>query len=190
MGRRKLEIKKIEDKSSRQVAFSKRRNGLIKKARELSILCDAHVSLLVFSSSGKLYQFFSSDKILERYESRCKADGISPAGTSEQVNRFGNFETSSELLQVIERELKETHLDQLSVMDLVQLENELDAARDQIKSRKTQLVLQPITTLTEEEIKLSEENRLLAAEVAALKKQREGNEATKPNGKRPLLLLI
>ncbi|GFY99951.1 AGAMOUS-like 13 [Actinidia rufa] len=62
MGRRKVEIKRIEDKSSRQVTFSKRRGGLIKKARDLSILCDVEVGLVLFSSGGKLYEFCSGNR--------------------------------------------------------------------------------------------------------------------------------
>ncbi|CAH1451163.1 unnamed protein product [Lactuca virosa] len=57
MGRRKLEIKRIEDKSSRLVTFSKRRTGLIEKARQLSGLCDVDVAVIVFSARGKLYEF-------------------------------------------------------------------------------------------------------------------------------------
>ncbi|KAH7515470.1 hypothetical protein FEM48_Zijuj10G0029800 [Ziziphus jujuba var. spinosa] len=61
MGRKKVEMKRIEDKSSRYATFSKRRSGLMKKARELSILCDVEVSLVIFSSRGKLYEFSSTD---------------------------------------------------------------------------------------------------------------------------------
>lgn len=57
MGRGKIEIKKIENLNNRQVTFSKRRNGLLKKAKELSVLCDAEVAVIVFSSTGKLYEF-------------------------------------------------------------------------------------------------------------------------------------
>lgn len=60
MGRGRIEIKKIENVNSRQVTFSKRRNGLFKKASELSILCDAEVAVIVFSNTGKLYQFSSA----------------------------------------------------------------------------------------------------------------------------------
>lgn len=60
MGRGKIEIKKIENINSRQVTFSKRRAGLLKKAKELSILCDAEVAVIVFSSTGRLYEFASS----------------------------------------------------------------------------------------------------------------------------------
>ena len=64
MGRGKVELKRIENPTSRQVTFSKRRNGLLKKALELSILCDAEVALLIFSPSGKAYQFASHELLL------------------------------------------------------------------------------------------------------------------------------
>ncbi|XWS60250.1 hypothetical protein CRYUN_Cryun07bG0020200 [Craigia yunnanensis] len=63
MVRGKVELKRIENPTSRQVTFSKRRNGILKKAFELSILCDAEVSLLIFSSSGKVYQFASHEHL-------------------------------------------------------------------------------------------------------------------------------
>jgi hypothetical protein len=57
-GRR--EMKRIEDTTSRQVTLSKRRSGLLKKAFELSVLCDAEVGLIVFSPRSRLYQFASA----------------------------------------------------------------------------------------------------------------------------------
>ncbi|KAA3457532.1 floral homeotic protein PMADS 1-like isoform X3 [Gossypium australe] len=59
MGRGKIEIKKIENATNRQVTYSKRRNGLFKKAQELTVLCDAKVSLIMFSSTGKFHEFLS-----------------------------------------------------------------------------------------------------------------------------------
>jgi len=56
-GRGKIEIKRIENTTNRQVTFCKRRNGLLKKAYELSVLCDAEVALVVFSSRGRLYEY-------------------------------------------------------------------------------------------------------------------------------------
>ncbi|KAA8540976.1 hypothetical protein F0562_024886 [Nyssa sinensis] len=53
MGRVKLKIKRLESSSNRQVTYSKRRNGILKKARELSILCDIDIILLMFSPTGK-----------------------------------------------------------------------------------------------------------------------------------------
>lgn len=57
LGRGKIEIKRIENTTNRQVTFCKRRNGLLKKAYELSVLCDAEVALIVFSSRGRLYEY-------------------------------------------------------------------------------------------------------------------------------------
>ncbi|XP_028056208.1 agamous-like MADS-box protein AGL104 isoform X3 [Camellia sinensis] len=69
MGRVKLQIKKIENTTNRQVTFSKRRNGLIKKAYELSVLCDVDVALIMFSPSGRL-SIFSGNKSMEEIMAR------------------------------------------------------------------------------------------------------------------------
>jgi SRF-type transcription factor (DNA-binding and dimerisation domain) len=58
--RGKVKLERIEDKTSRQVRFSKRKGGLLKKAFELAVLCDAEVALLVFSPAGRLSEFSSS----------------------------------------------------------------------------------------------------------------------------------
>uniref|UniRef100_A0A7N1A293 MADS-box domain-containing protein n=1 Tax=Kalanchoe fedtschenkoi TaxID=63787 RepID=A0A7N1A293_KALFE len=62
MGRGKVELKRIEDKSSRQVTFSKRKSGLMKKANELSVLCDVDVAVFIFSSKGKMYEYSSGSR--------------------------------------------------------------------------------------------------------------------------------
>nr|GEW95172.1 transcription factor, MADS-box [Tanacetum cinerariifolium] len=54
-GRQKIEVKKIEAKSSRQVTFSKRRAGLLKKAVELCVLTGAKVAVLVKSPGSNIY---------------------------------------------------------------------------------------------------------------------------------------
>ena len=60
MTRKKIQIKKIDNTAARQVTFSKRRRGLFKKAYELSTLCDAEIALMVFSATGKLFEYSSS----------------------------------------------------------------------------------------------------------------------------------
>lgn len=64
MGRKKIEVKLIEDRCNRHVTFCKRRSGLIKKARELSVLCDVEVGLVVFTNRGRLYEFCSGNRYL------------------------------------------------------------------------------------------------------------------------------
>ncbi|VVB18077.1 unnamed protein product [Arabis nemorensis] len=64
VGRRKVEIKPIEKKSSRQVTFSKRGNGFIEKKSSTAFgsLCESSLAVLVVSASGKLYDSSSGDK--------------------------------------------------------------------------------------------------------------------------------
>lgn len=65
--RGRVELRRIEDRTSRQVRFSKRRSGLFKKAHELSVLCEAEVALVVFSPAGRLYEFASSSLQVRSY---------------------------------------------------------------------------------------------------------------------------
>lgn len=69
MGRKKIQISRITDERNRQVTFNKRKFGVMKKAYELSILCDCEIALIIFSSSNKLYQYASTDmdKVLLKY---------------------------------------------------------------------------------------------------------------------------
>ncbi|XP_022776840.1 agamous-like MADS-box protein AGL30 isoform X2 [Durio zibethinus] len=53
MGRVKLKIKKLENTNGRQATFAKRKHGIMKKANELSILCDVEIILLMFSPTNK-----------------------------------------------------------------------------------------------------------------------------------------
>lgn len=52
-----------------QVTFNKRKFGVMKKAYELSVLCDCEIALIIFSSTNKLYQYASTDmdKVLLKY---------------------------------------------------------------------------------------------------------------------------
>nr|ACR16045.1 DEFICIENS-like MADS-box transcription factor [Phragmipedium longifolium] len=72
MGRGRIEIKKIENPTNRQVTYSKRRLGIMKKAKELTVLCDAQLSLIMFSNTGKLADYCSPSTdikgIFERYQ--------------------------------------------------------------------------------------------------------------------------
>lgn len=66
-----------------QVTFTKRKFGLMKKAYELSVLCDCEIALIIFNSTNKLFQYASTDmdKVLLKYteynephESRTNSD--------------------------------------------------------------------------------------------------------------------
>eukprot|EP00252_Welwitschia_mirabilis_P001254 TRINITY_DN1114_c0_g1_i1.p1 TRINITY_DN1114_c0_g1~~TRINITY_DN1114_c0_g1_i1.p1 ORF type:complete len:119 (+),score=13.59 TRINITY_DN1114_c0_g1_i1:89-445(+) len=64
-------LKKIPNAGRRHICFARRRNGIFKKAKELSLLCDAEIALFVFSEAGQLFQFASHDmkSTLLRYDS-------------------------------------------------------------------------------------------------------------------------
>merc|ERR1712166_833713 len=69
MGRKKISIQRIDDVRVRKVTFNKRKAGLVKKAMELSLLCDCEVALVVFTSENKLYKYASDD--LEKVVRKC-----------------------------------------------------------------------------------------------------------------------
>ncbi|KAG0612549.1 hypothetical protein M758_6G036500 [Ceratodon purpureus] len=91
MGRVKLEIKKIENPTNRQVTYSKRRNGLIKKAYELSVLCDIDVALIMFSPSGKLTQYSncSIEDVISRFANLPMHERNK--SFEDMLTRFANF---------------------------------------------------------------------------------------------------
>lgn len=176
MGRKKLEIKRIEDKSSRQVTFSKRRAGLFKKAKQLSILCDVQIAALIFSKSGKLYELSNSNSlaaILQQYHDVSDAHQREASGIHEPENsKYAISQAKGDLLQRLERDLAELNPDQLTVANLVQLETELETAlvqtRAAIVSINRQLMMDPITILQEKEKSLREENELLMQQIAEM----------------------
>eukprot|EP00656_Telonema_subtile_P047054 TRINITY_DN5383_c0_g1_i2.p1 TRINITY_DN5383_c0_g1~~TRINITY_DN5383_c0_g1_i2.p1 ORF type:complete len:298 (+),score=62.88 TRINITY_DN5383_c0_g1_i2:195-1088(+) len=69
MGRKKIDIRRIDDVRVRKVTFNKRKAGLVKKAMELSLLCDCEVALVVFTSENKLYKYASDD--LDKVVRKC-----------------------------------------------------------------------------------------------------------------------
>ncbi|KRZ14494.1 Myocyte-specific enhancer factor 2A, partial [Trichinella zimbabwensis] len=98
MGRKKIQISRIQDERNRQVTFTKRKFGLMKKAYELSVLCDCEIALIIFNSSNKLFQYASTDmdKVLLKYteynephESRTNADIVEALHRKEHRNAIG-----------------------------------------------------------------------------------------------------
>ncbi|XP_034672730.1 agamous-like MADS-box protein MADS2 isoform X2 [Vitis riparia] len=143
MGRGRVELKRIENKINRQVTFAKRRNGLLKKAYELSVLCDAEVALIVFSSRGKLYEFCSGPsmaKTLEKYQ-KCSYGALEASQpvyelTQSSYQEYLKLKTRVEVLQRSQRHLLGEDLDPLNTKELEQLEHQLEMSLKQIRSTK------------------------------------------------------
>ncbi|KAL1539237.1 MADS-box protein FLOWERING LOCUS C-like [Salvia divinorum] len=172
MGRRKLKLERIEDKSARQVTFTKRRNGLFKKARELSVLCDVNIALIIFSNPGKLYQYSSTPsmtRILQRYHNHPAAKDASP---STRPDEYSSFLTCEELLQTVDRKLDEPSSNDLTFTDFIHLQKQFETALMQTRETKTGLLLKSISSLKEQEKLLEEEKMVLQEKVNASKRNR------------------
>ncbi|KAJ7951487.1 MADS-box transcription factor [Quillaja saponaria] len=91
MSRVKFQIKKIENTTNRHATFSKRRNGLLKKVYELSVLCDVDVALIMFSPSGKASLFSwnkSIEQILAQYVKLSKHEHESLKNSDSQLEEI------------------------------------------------------------------------------------------------------
>ncbi|KAK8537323.1 hypothetical protein V6N13_042256 [Hibiscus sabdariffa] len=170
MGGGRVELKRIENKINRQVTFAKRRNGLLKKAYELSVLCDAEVALIIFSNRGKLYEFCSSSgtiKTLERYQ-KCNF-GASEKNVSTSVDalelssqqEYLRLKVRCEALQRTQRNLLGEDLGPLSSRELESLEKQLESSLKLVRSLRTQHMVDQLTDLQRKEHMLNEANRTL-----------------------------
>ncbi|XP_059641950.1 agamous-like MADS-box protein MADS2 [Cornus florida] len=167
MGRGRVELKRIENKINRQVTFAKRRNGLLKKAYELSVLCDAEVALIIFSSRDKLYEFCSSSsmlKTLEKYQ-RCSYSALEanqPVNESQNgYHEYLRLKARVEVLQQYQRNLLGEDLGSLNTKELEQLEHQLEMSLKHIRSTKTQFMLDQLADLQRREHMLAESNKVL-----------------------------
>ncbi|KAF8049252.1 hypothetical protein N665_2263s0004 [Sinapis alba] len=189
MGRGRIEIKKIENVNSRQVTFSKRRNGLMKKANELSILCDADVAVIVFSSTGKVYDFSSGsmEHILSRYGYIAATAGhrqrveqqqqlllCSSQDNGDVLRTDEPLRSELERLQLAIERLKGKELEGMSFSDLISLENQLNDSLHSVKDQKTQLLLNQVERSRLQEKRAVEENQLLRKQIAMLARDSSG----------------
>ncbi|XP_073147693.1 agamous-like MADS-box protein AGL19 isoform X3 [Henckelia pumila] len=166
MVRGKTQMKRIENASSRQVTFSKRRSGLLKKAFELSVLCDAEVALIIFSPSGRLYEFSSSSQMnntIERYQKNAKT--LASLRITEEVyvqqklkDEAADSYKKLEILEDAKRKLLGESIDSCSVAELVQIEDQLEKSLSKIRARKNTLFQEQIHQLKQQEVKLMKVN--------------------------------
>ncbi|XP_062170079.1 truncated transcription factor CAULIFLOWER A-like [Alnus glutinosa] len=178
MGRGRVQLKRIENKINRQVTFSKRRSGLLKKAHEISVLCDAEVALIVFSTKGKLFEYSTDscmERILERYERYSYADRQLLGNDLEQNGSWtlehAKLKARVEVLQRNQKHFVGEDLDSLSLKELQNLEQQLDSALKHIRSRKNQLMYESISELQRKDKALQEQNNVLAKKVKEKEKE-------------------
>ncbi|XVE51520.1 hypothetical protein DITRI_Ditri02bG0048700 [Diplodiscus trichospermus] len=172
LGRGKIEIKRIENTTNRQVTFCKRRNGLLKKAYELSVLCDAEIALIVFSSRGRLYEYANNSvkATIERYK-KASSDSINTGSVSEANAQF--YQQEADKLRQNIRSLQKTNrhmlgesLGSLPMKDLKSLETRLEKGISRIRSKKNELLFAEIEYMQKREIDLHNHNQLLRTKIA------------------------
>ncbi|XP_051152107.1 agamous-like MADS-box protein MADS1 [Andrographis paniculata] len=171
-GRGKIEIKRIENTTNRQVTFCKRRNGLLKKAYELSVLCDAEVALIVFSSRGRLYEYANNSvrATIDRYK-KASADSSTSVSTSEANTQFYQQEANKLRRQI--REIQTTNrqilgegVGSMALKDLKSMEGKIEKAISRIRCKKNELLFAEIELMQKREVELHNANMFLRAKIA------------------------
>ncbi|CAM0948190.1 unnamed protein product [Alopecurus aequalis] len=176
-GRRgRLVIRRIENATSRQVTFSKRRSGLLKKASELSVLCDAEVGLIVFSPRGRLYEYASAPDLqttIDHYLNYTKESttanekALEPAGV-QMCGSEAALKQKIDAIQAYQRTLSGEGLGSCSTKELQELELELEKGLRKIRQKKQKKMMDQTLALTGEVEKLLREKSELREEYKAM----------------------
>ncbi|KAL7119311.1 hypothetical protein ACP275_02G055400 [Erythranthe tilingii] len=171
MVRQKIQIKKIDNLTARQVTFSKRRRGLFKKAQELSTLCDADIALIVFSATGKLFDYSSSSmmELIQRHNVQSEKSNkllgtqhlhIQTASSNHAVLSKELADRTTELKQLMGEELQE-----LGLNELMKVEKLVEAGLSRVGKIKNDKLLNDISKMKTRELELMEENECLKQQV-------------------------
>ncbi|XP_059283805.1 agamous-like MADS-box protein MADS1 [Lycium ferocissimum] len=178
-GRGKIEIKRIENTTNRQVTFCKRRNGLLKKAYELSVLCDAEVALIVFSSRGRLYEYANNsvratiDRYKKHYADSTSTGSVSEANTQYYQQEASKLRRQIRDIQTYNRQIVGEALSSLSPRDLKNLEGKLEKAIGRVRCKKNELLFSEIELMQKREIELQNANMYLRAKIAEVERAQQ-----------------
>nr|AGH39930.1 truncated MADS domain protein [Leptopyrum fumarioides] len=171
MGRGKIEIKRIENTTNRQVTYSKRRTGIVKKARELTVLCDAEVSLIMFSTTGKLSEFISpsttTKKVYDQYQQVSGINLWNSHFEKMQESLKKQKETNMRLRNEIRQRIGESLYDDMSFDELRGLEQDLDESVKLVRDRKYHMIATQTETYRKKLRNLQETHTHLVREFEA-----------------------
>ncbi|KAJ6939197.1 agamous-like MADS-box protein MADS9 [Populus alba x Populus x berolinensis] len=158
MGRGKIEIKRIENSSNRQVTYSKRRSGIIKKAKEITVLCDAQVSLVIFASSGRMHEYCSpSTTVVDLLDKYHKQSGkrLWDAKHENLSNEIDRIKKENESMQIELRHLKGQDISSLPHKELMAIEGALDTGLAAVRKKQMEFhsMLEQNEKILDEEFK-------------------------------------
>ncbi|MCO5550622.1 hypothetical protein L7F22_004111 [Adiantum nelumboides] len=171
--RGKIQIRPIENTTSRQVTFSKRRSGLLKKAHELSVLCDAEIALVIFSSTGKLFEY-SSSRYHTVNEKKGKKQNVqldveTPLylrGRKYWKHEAERLKERLIFMEEAQRNMMGENLGGLQIKDLQTLEGKLDSGLNKVRAVKTHLLVEQVQELRKKEQVLLQQNDVLRSKLA------------------------
>nr|AAS45970.1 deficiens [Mazus reptans] len=170
MARGKIQIKKIENQTNRQVTYSKRRNGLFKKAHELTVLCDAKVSIIMISSTQKLHEYISpsitTKQMFDQYQKIAQVDVWQPHYEKMQEHLKKLKEVNRNLRREIMQRVGESVTD-LSYDQIVNLIADIDNALKVIREKKYKTISGQIDTTKKKVRNVEEIHRGLVLEYEA-----------------------
>ncbi|XP_019189707.1 PREDICTED: MADS-box protein SOC1-like isoform X2 [Ipomoea nil] len=169
MVRGKTQMRRIENATSRQVTFSKRRNGLLKKAFELSVLCDVEIALIIFSPRGKLHEFASSSsqEIIEKYRkhvmnNRAENPSSVEGQPIEQLqHEIEVMKHKIDCLEASKRRLLGLRLGSSTFEEVEMIEQHVQRSVNIIRARKMKIFKDSIEQLEEKGKVLTAENAML-----------------------------
>ncbi|KAL2504033.1 Floral homeotic protein APETALA 3 [Abeliophyllum distichum] len=149
MARGKIQIKRIENQTNRQVTYSKRRNGLFKKAHELTVLCDAKVSIIMISSTQKIHEYISptttTKHLFDQYQ---KAVGVD-LWISNYEKMQDHLRKLKDINKNLRREIRQRmgeSLNDLNYDQIVNLVEDVDDSLRKIRERKYKVIGNQIET--------------------------------------------
>ncbi|XP_062184273.1 MADS-box transcription factor 26-like [Phragmites australis] len=168
MVRGKVQMRRIENPVHRQVTFCKRRMSLLKKAKELSILCDADIGVIVFYAHGKIYELATNGNmqgLIERYKSAyTQRKGESSEQNKPQAIQQEVLMLTHEI-DLLQKGLRymngERDINHMNLDELQALENNLEIWVNNIRSQKMQIMSREIEMLRNQEGILKAANDIL-----------------------------
>nr|AFO83616.1 APETALA3-like protein [Fagopyrum esculentum]QDQ03585.1 APETALA3-like protein [Fagopyrum esculentum] len=149
MTRGKIQIKRIENTTNRQVTYSKRRNGLFKKAKELTVLCDAKISIIMISSTNKLHEFITPNTTTKQmYDSYQQMLGIDiwSSHYAKMQEDLCKLKEGNRMLQKEIRRRMGYCMEDMNLEELVILQQDIEDGVNRVRERKYKLLANQIET--------------------------------------------
>ncbi|CAA0827762.1 Agamous-like MADS-box protein AGL12 [Striga hermonthica] len=176
MARGKIQMRRVENPVHRQVTFCKRRAGLLKKAKELSVLCDAEIGLFIFSAQGKLYELATNGTMQSLIEKYMKYNREIPADHDRREKQLVNMMDPKDEINMLKNGIEILHKglrfisggvtgSTMTLGELNILEKHLEKWIYHVRSAKMDIMAQEIQLLKNKEGILQAANKHLQEKI-------------------------